>query len=98
MASTVESTLIERGSRYGDFRDHARIAQTLKQYIRTELNILNQQLAPDQAESIEMICHKLARIINGDPNYHDSWLDIAGYATLVADRLAADPPTPSPSR
>ena len=26
-------------------------------------------------------------IINGDPNYIDSWVDIAGYATLVADRL-----------
>jgi hypothetical protein len=34
-----------------------------------------------------MIFHKLARIANGDPNYHDSWHDIAGYAKLVADRL-----------
>lgn len=34
-----------------------------------------------------MICHKMARIINGDPNYRDSWDDVAGYATLVAKRL-----------
>jgi hypothetical protein len=34
-----------------------------------------------------MICHKIARILNGDPNYADSWVDIAGYAQLVADRL-----------
>ncbi len=34
-----------------------------------------------------MIAHKLARICNGDPDYGDSWRDIAGYATLVADRL-----------
>jgi hypothetical protein len=34
-----------------------------------------------------MICHKMARIMNGDPNYVDSWADIAGYATLVANRL-----------
>ncbi len=34
-----------------------------------------------------MIFHKIARIINGDPNYADSWVDIAGYATLVANRL-----------
>lgn len=34
-----------------------------------------------------MIAHKLGRIINGDPNYSDSWHDIAGYAKLVADRL-----------
>lgn len=40
-----------------------------------------------QREAIEMICHKLARIVNGDPYYADSWTDIAGYAKLVADRL-----------
>lgn len=44
-------------------------------------------LAPDQRESLEMVMHKIARIINGDPNYADSWHDIAGYAKLVADRL-----------
>jgi hypothetical protein len=47
-----------------------------------------QDLAPDQREALEMIQHKVARILNGDPSYHDSWHDIAGYATLVADRLA----------
>jgi hypothetical protein len=34
-----------------------------------------------------MIAHKIARIINGDETYSDSWADIAGYAKLVADRL-----------
>ena len=34
-----------------------------------------------------MISHKIARIMNGDPNYADNWIDIAGYATLVANRL-----------
>ena len=42
---------------------------------------------PDQREAMEMICQKMARIMNGDPNYSDSWHDIAGYATLVANRL-----------
>ena len=41
----------------------------------------------DQIECLEMIAHKIGRILNGDPNYGDSWRDIAGYATLVADRL-----------
>ena len=39
-----------------------------------------------------MICHKLGRIINGDPNYDDSWLDIAGYAQLIVNRLRKDGP------
>lgn len=34
-----------------------------------------------------MIAHKIARILNGDPDYDDSWVDIAGYATLVVKKL-----------
>jgi hypothetical protein len=46
-----------------------------------------QELDADQIEALEMICHKIARVLNGDPNHHDHWHDIAGYATLVANRL-----------
>jgi hypothetical protein len=46
------------------------------------------RLQPDQQEALEMIAHKVGRILNGDPNYHDSWHDIVGYTKLVADRLA----------
>ena len=34
-------------------------------------------------ESLELIANKLARILNGDPMYDDSWRDISGYCTLV---------------
>jgi hypothetical protein len=34
-----------------------------------------------------MIAHKIGRIVNGDPDHVDSWVDIAGYAQLVADEL-----------
>ena len=34
-----------------------------------------------------MITNKMARIVNGDPNYIDNWHDIAGYATLVEQEL-----------
>ena len=85
----VDATLAERGKRYGSFAGHAVIAQNLKQYIHEELDERVKTLAPDQLEALDMIAHKIARIINGDPDYADSWLDIAGYAKLVADRLAA---------
>ena len=84
---SVTDTLEERGKRYGTFEEHAQIAQTLKSYINVQLRNRHKCLAHDQQEAIEMICHKLARIINGDPNYADSWHDIAGYAQLVAERL-----------
>lgn len=45
-------------------------------------------MADDQREALEMVAHKIGRILNGDPNYPDSWHDIAGYAQLVDARLA----------
>ena len=43
---------------------------------------------PDiQREALEMIASKLARILNGDNNYADSYHDIGGYSKLVEDDL-----------
>lgn len=84
---TIDQVLDQRGTRYGPFEGHAKITQTLKTDIRVALDERSRILAADQQEALDMICHKIGRIINGDPNYDDSWVDIAGYAQLVADRL-----------
>lgn len=84
-ATNVDVILDERGSRYGSFYTHAEITQRLKQMAYN--HIIDGKLAPDQIEALDMIFHKIGRIINGDPDYVDSWVDIAGYAKLVADRL-----------
>lgn len=84
---TITNTLTERGNRYGKFTGHAEVTQMLKTVIASALTKRNKTLAPDQQESLEMICHKIGRIVNGDADYDDSWVDIAGYAKLVADRL-----------
>lgn len=84
MMENVDNVLDERGARYGLFVGHAEISQGLKAVMFSRENLA---LAADQREALEMIAHKIARIINGDPNYSDSWIDIAGYAKLVADRL-----------
>ena len=86
----VDAVLAERGSRYGLFVDHADITQGFKNY---QLGILignGKKLSPSQAEALDMIYHKIGRILNGDPNYADSWVDIAGYAKLVADELTGN--------
>lgn len=83
--SDIDSTLAERGARYGDFDDHANLSQALKAVIANHPNA--EMLRPYQREALEMICHKLARITNGDPNYADSWRDVAGYAQLVVREL-----------
>ena len=82
----IGQTLDERGKRYGKFRGHAEITQSLKD-VMTQESTNWKLLADDQKEALEMIAHKIGRILNGDPNYDDSWVDIAGYSKLVADRL-----------
>lgn len=81
----INEVLTERGTRYGKFKDHAVISQALKNVMQMQNNW--SELDCDQTEALEMIAHKIARILNGDPNYADSWTDIAGYAKLIADRL-----------
>jgi hypothetical protein len=83
---TLTDTLKERGKRYGKFTGHASITQMLKDVMRNTSN-WDDLLTHDQCEALEMIAHKIGRILNGDPDYGDSWIDIAGYAQLVADRL-----------
>lgn len=92
----IGKVLEERGSRYGEFKNHAEIAQGLKHEMHESPGWA--RLEPDMKEALEMVQHKIARILNGDPQYLDSWLDGAGYFKLVADRLEAnDEPQPAPS-
>src|SRR5882672_12953722 len=84
--------LAERGKAHGPFVLHAEIAQRLKTAMcghQKDLGISNypEGLTPSQTEALEMIQHKIARILAGDPNHIDHWDDIAGYATLVANIL-----------
>jgi hypothetical protein len=83
----IDATLAERGSKYGKFVDHATLTQKLKRVLHEHAVRHDKSFTFDQAEALDMICHKLGRIVNGDPDYADSWVDIAGYAKLVADRL-----------
>ena len=82
---SVDKTLNERGKRYGSFKTHAEITQNIKSAMQNSPNWL--KLSPDKIECLDMIAHKIGRILNGDPEYSDSWHDIAGYATLVEKEL-----------
>lgn len=83
----LNKVLDARGSQYGNFLDHARITQRLKNVAHQFASENGKRFDVDQAEALDMIFHKIGRILNGNPNYADSWVDIAGYAKLVADRL-----------
>lgn len=83
--NNVESTITERGNRYGKFKDGADIMQNLKDVMRATPNWSN--LSSSQREALEMIQHKIGRVLNGDPNYVDNWHDIQGYAQLIEEEL-----------
>ena len=85
----TKSILKERKSKYGEAYRHGELSQRLKRVLRIHVERYG---TPDaftdlMTESLEMICHKIARISNGDPTYVDSWQDIAGYAELVVKEL-----------
>lgn len=88
MTDTVQSILRERGRRYGTFQGHAILSRAFKDVMAGGASF--EQLRPTQQEALEMICHKMARILNGDPEWVDSWRDIAGYAELVAKELEGE--------
>lgn len=80
IGQAVDATLADRGEQYGAFKDHAEIAQALKKVAFNQDGY--ERLSADQREALDMIFHKIARILNGNPNLADSWHDIAGYARL----------------
>ena len=85
---TINELIAEREPRYGAFRDRAALSQSIKN-IMVLADGWSKLTAP-QAEALEMIALKITRILNGDPSYVDNWVDIAGYAQLVADILHED--------
>ena len=82
---SIERLLELRRETHGDFEEHAMITQSIKKVLRSHAYVEN--LNSSQIESLDMIAHKIGRILAGNPNEPDHWRDIAGYATLVERRL-----------
>lgn len=81
----VDTILAERQKTHGRFNTHAALSQNMKAVMASAESWAD--LNPAQCEALEMIAHKIARILNGNPNHTDHWADIAGYATLVQREL-----------
>ena len=81
----INEILKERGNTHGDYGDHAFFTQSIKNLIKSSQNYA--KMEPHQKETLDMISHKIGRILAGDPNFADHWIDISGYAKLTADRL-----------
>jgi hypothetical protein len=85
VTGTIDEILTERGNRYGLFANHALVTQNIKRAMGEGVNWPN--LPDDMKEALEMVAHKVGRILNGDPEYADNVIDIIGYMQLVLDRM-----------
>lgn len=83
----IDHILETRGGTHGDFTDNARFSTTVKDLIQQITDDQHQVMTPVQREALDMIVHKISRIICGDSSEPDHWADIAGYAMLVVDRI-----------
>ena len=81
----INDVLSERKQTHGDFSENARIAQNLRNVIAEAKNY--ESLSDVQKEAIHNIVSKLSRILCGDADHEDNWIDIAGYSTLVVNEL-----------
>ena len=85
----TKDLLTERGKTHGPYELHAAITCAIKANMRyhmvNDISVWH-KLDPCMAESLDMIAHKIGRILAGDPDFRDHWDDIAGYAKLVAER------------
>lgn len=88
---TVRQTLNQRQEQYGSFEDVAMITEQMVDVMRKGYY---ENLAYNQKMALYMICSKMARIVNGNPNHKDSWHDIAGYATLIDSELVSEKDMP----
>lgn len=81
----LDETLKERGAEYGDYVAMSETIQAIKDLFRS--NLAWGTLHAGQREGLEMMATKIGRLLNGNPDNIDSWRDIAGYSTIVANNL-----------
>ena len=85
--SGVGKVLDARAEQYGSFMQSSDTVIRIKGIMHNAVARNEVHLYPDQLQALDMIATKISRIVHGNPNHLDSWIDIAGYATLVADRI-----------
>lgn len=74
-----------RGTTHGDYTHMSGVIQKIKDTMRSGESW--GRLSASQREALELTATKVGRIVCGDPNHHDHWDDIAGYARLARNRI-----------
>lgn len=83
----VTNVLKDRGAIYGSFEESSSISFVL---FKISLQLYPLKPAPTVFVGNFHIAGKISRLCK-TPNHEDSWLDIAGYAKLIADSILSKP-------
>lgn len=91
MADKTTVILSERQTTHGHIEDNAYYTAKLTEAMMLVAPKLGKliwlQMGDTPRLCLWMIAHKIGRILSGNWREPDHWRDIAGYATLIADRL-----------
>ena len=82
---SVDEVLAERKNTHGPFSTNAKVVQNLKRDMQASPNWPS--LPDNMREALEMVQHKIGRILCGNPMEKDHWTDIIGYTRLVEKEL-----------
>jgi hypothetical protein len=78
----TNSAVPNRDHQHGGLDAVGITSQQIKDSMREGINWKTNSLHPAAKESLDMIAHKIARVLSGsDPHDFQHWEDIAGYAT-----------------
>lgn len=81
----TQDTLHAKEASHGPYRDQARFSQLLKGIVHKHKNWNG--IPGEQKEAIDVILMKVSRIIAGNHDEPDHYLDISGYAMLCYNLL-----------
>lgn len=84
----INQILEQRKGTHGNFSDHAQVTQDIKTTMQQSKNWPD--LPACMKETLDMIAHKIGRVLCGDPFHQDHWDDMIGYTKLTADILSKD--------
>jgi len=86
--SDIGNLLGERQQTHGTYSQVSGTCQAIKRVMRQQGGW--EYLSNGQAEALEMIAMKIARILSGNAKFSDHWEDIEGYARLVTNELESE--------
>lgn len=81
----IDLLLEARDATHGKYEKTAAAAQAIKAVLHKQDGWYN--LEDDAKEALDMWATKVGRILGGNPDTIEHWIDCAGYSQLIVNRL-----------